>query len=59
VNNKKQIKLISYLINTIEFTEELDNQVVGMSAEEIIEVLEQVSGIKKNLYSSSLGRELG
>lgn len=59
MNNKKQIKLISYLINTIEFTEELDNQVVGMSAEEIIEVLEQVSGIKKNLYSSSLGRELG
>jgi hypothetical protein len=59
MNTKQQNKLINYLINNTECTEELDEQVIGMSAEEIIEVLEQISSIKKNLYSSSLGRELG
>jgi hypothetical protein len=59
MNSNKQTKLINYLINNTECTEELDEQVIGMSAQEIIDVLEQVSGIRKNLYSSSLGRELG
>lgn len=61
MTNRQQDWLVKYLLNDTEYvecSEELDKQVSGMTAEEIIRVMEKVSTIKKNLNLTSLGREL-
>lgn len=57
----RQKELVSYLIkNTFSVTDykDLDRRISGMTANQIIEAMEEAKQLIEKLKSSSLGREL-
>lgn len=61
MNTKKQDWLTDYLINhnfSVPNTEELQERISGMTAQQIIEAMESAKQIQDRLSSTSLGKEL-
>ena len=58
--NKQQEWLVNYLLNNHNHydTPELDNRVNGMSADQLIKVLDIVRELRNELDKTPLGREL-
>lgn len=58
--NKQQEWLVNYLLNNHNYydTPELDNRVNGMSADQLIKVLDIVRELRNELDKTPLGREL-
>ena len=61
MQTSKQEWLINYLISfgfIVLNTEELQNRISGMTANQIIEAMEAAKTIRENLENSPLGKEL-
>lgn len=61
MNTKKQEWLTDYLVNhnfSVVNTDELQEQISGMTAEQIIQAMESARKIQDMLSSTSLGKEL-
>lgn len=62
MNSKRLEWLVDYLINSnfgmISSSEELEKNISGMTAKQIIEAMENAKKIQDSLKATSLGREL-
>lgn len=61
MNTKKQEWLTDYLVNhnfSVVNTEELQENISGMTAEQIIQAMESARKIQESLSSTLLGKEL-